>query len=87
MERSQWAITRLIKSMFIPKYTTTMKLGNVCALLFTIAAPTSAGALKLLEHDILAAEGVFKLGFHLAANGLPSPGTCTLDKLSIRREW
>jgi tyrosinase len=64
-----------------------MKLGNVFALLFAIAAPTGADALKLLEHDILAAEGVFKLGFYLAANGLPSPGTCTLDKLSIRREW
>ena len=64
-----------------------MKLENLFALLLTIAAPTGAGALKLLEHDILAAEGVLKLGFHLLANGLPSPGTCTLDKLSIRREW
>lgn len=55
-----------------------MKPGNVFALLFTIAAPTGAGALKLLEHDILAAEGVFKLGFHLAANGLPSPAPAHL---------
>ena len=64
-----------------------MKLENLFALLLTIAAPTGAGALKLLEHELLAAEGVVKLKSHLAANGPPSPGTCTLDKLSVRREW
>jgi tyrosinase len=62
-----------------------MKLGKLFAFLFTITAPAGAGAPRLLEHDILAAEGVLKLGLHLAANGLPSPGTCTLDKLSVRR--
>lgn len=63
-----------------------MNLTSVLTVLFGVFAP-SAAALKVLEHDILAAEGVFKLGFHLAATGLPSPETCTLDKLSVRREW
>ncbi|KAF3000069.1 hypothetical protein E8E13_001545 [Curvularia kusanoi] len=58
-----------------------MKLEKVLSLLIIITTPVGAGALKLQEHDVLAAEGVLKLGFHLAANGIASPGTCTLDKL------
>jgi tyrosinase len=42
---------------------------------------------KFMENDLLAAEGMARLGIHLAKNGLPSPGTCTLDKVSVRREW
>lgn len=68
------------------KQNTTMRIVNLFAILVAIAAPVTEAA-KLLEHDVLAAEGVFKLGIHLATNGLPKPGTCTLDKLSIRKEW
>ena len=48
---------------------------------------SSINALKLQENDALAAEGMVKLGIHLGKNGLPAPGTCTLDKVSVRREW
>jgi tyrosinase len=42
---------------------------------------------KFMENDVLAAQGMRKLRTHLAKNGLPSPGTCTLDTASVRREW
>lgn len=51
-----------------------------------VALAGSASA-KFMENDQLAAEGMIKLGIHLAKNGIPSPGTCTLDKVSVRREW
>jgi tyrosinase len=47
----------------------------------------STNARKFMENDALAAEGVLKLSLHLAEKGIPGPGTCTPDKLSIRREW
>ncbi|EMD63643.1 hypothetical protein GGP41_005712 [Bipolaris sorokiniana] len=49
-----------------------------------LAGSTSA---KFMENDHLAAEGMTKLAIHLTKNGIPSPGTCTLDKVSVRREW
>ena len=42
---------------------------------------------KLMGNDYLAAQGMMNLGIRLAQNGLPSPGNCTLDKVSVRREW
>jgi len=42
---------------------------------------------NFMENDALAAEGFTKLMFHVAKRGLPSPGTCTPEKLSVRREW
>lgn len=60
-----------------------MKLSNV----LVAGLASSANALKFQENDLLAAEGMLKLGIHLAKNGLPAPGTCTLDKVSVRREW
>lgn len=47
----------------------------------------SASAVKFMEVDQLAAQGMFKLGLHVAQNGYPSPKTCTLDNVAIRREW
>jgi tyrosinase len=44
-------------------------------------------AIKFMEVDALAAQGVFNLGLHVAQNGYPSPQTCTLENVSIRREW
>jgi len=55
--------------------------------LFYATLAYSTNALKFMENDALAAEGVLKLGFYLAEKGFPSPGNCTLDRLSIRREW
>ena len=60
-----------------------MKLSHI----LTASLAGCADALKFMENDVLAAEGMIKLGIHVAKNGLPSPGTCTLDKVSIRREW
>jgi tyrosinase len=44
-------------------------------------------SVKFMGNDALAAEGFTKLMFHVAKRGIPSPGTCTLEKLSVRREW
>lgn len=60
-----------------------MKLSHI----FYATLACSTNALKFMENDALAAEGVLKLGLHLAEKGFPSPGNCTLDKFSIRREW
>ncbi|CBX97525.1 hypothetical protein IAQ61_007066 [Plenodomus lingam] len=60
-----------------------MKLGNI--LLSGLVGST--GAVKFMEVDSLAAEGMFKLGMHIAENGYPSPKTCTLKNAAIRREW
>jgi tyrosinase len=46
-----------------------------------------ASAIKFMEVDALAAQGVFKLGLHVAQSGYPSPQTCTLENVAIRREW
>ena len=59
---------------------------KLITVLLAIAA-ADAGAFKFMGNDLLAAEGMLKLGIHVAVKGLPSPGTCTLDNVSIRREW
>ncbi|OAL45941.1 Di-copper centre-containing protein [Pyrenochaeta sp. DS3sAY3a] len=41
----------------------------------------------IFETDALAAQGVFKLGFHVAKNGYPNAKTCTLANTAVRREW
>ncbi|KAF2274321.1 Di-copper centre-containing protein [Westerdykella ornata] len=43
--------------------------------------------LGFLETDALAAEGVFRLGLHVALNGYPNSQKCTLANVSYRREW
>lgn len=53
----------------------------------SVALAGSTTSAKFMENDRLAAEGMTKLEIHLAKNGIPSPGTCTLDKASVRREW
>ncbi|KAF2786397.1 Di-copper centre-containing protein [Melanomma pulvis-pyrius CBS 109.77] len=50
------------------------------------AAPLEQRSL-FLETDALAAQGVFNLGLQTAIKGYPSPKTCTLDNVAIRREW
>jgi tyrosinase len=51
------------------------------------AAPLEERASLFLETDALAAQGVFNLGLSTALKGYPSPKTCTLDNVAIRREW
>lgn len=46
----------------------------------------SVGA-TFMETDILAAAGLSKLGLHVALNGYPNPEKCTLENVSVRREW
>lgn len=57
------------------------------ATILTAGFAGSASAIKFMEVDALAAEGVFKLGLHVAENGYPSPKTCTLKNVAVRREW
>lgn len=60
-----------------------MKLTTV----LTAGLAGTASAIKFMENDALAAKGMINLGFQLAENGYPSPETCTLKNLAIRREW
>jgi hypothetical protein len=43
--------------------------------------------IKFMEVDALAAQGMFNLGLNVAINGLPSPKTCNLKNVAVRREW
>ena len=55
---------------------------------FLLAMVTgSTTATRFMEVDALAAQGVFNLGLHIAQNGYPSPKTCTLENIAVRREW
>lgn len=57
----------------------------------TIAAATLLGSVsathKLEESDKLAAKGLENLQLYTAQHGLPSPDTCTLENVAVRREW
>ncbi|KAH7088058.1 hypothetical protein FB567DRAFT_494149 [Paraphoma chrysanthemicola] len=57
------------------------------SILLPMGLAGSASAAKFMEVDSLAAQGMFNLGLHIAENGYPSPETCTMDSVSIRREW
>jgi hypothetical protein len=63
--------------------TTTMKLSNV----LTAGLVGTAQGVKFMEVDALAAQGMFNLGLNVAINGLPSPKTCNLKNVAVRREW
>lgn len=39
------------------------------------------------RHDVLAAQGMINLEAHVATSGYPEPGTCSLEKARVRREW
>jgi tyrosinase len=47
----------------------------------------AVGAVKITKHDKLAALGLVNVGKDVANNGYPSPGTCTLETVKIRKEW
>jgi len=51
------------------------------------AAPLEKRSSLFLETDALVAQGVFNLGLYTAINGYPSPKTCKLDNVAVRREW
>ena len=40
-----------------------------------------------METDVLAAAGLAKLGLHMALHGYPNPEKCTLENVTVRREW
>jgi tyrosinase len=61
-----------------------MKLSNV--LVAALASVASAKD-KPQEVDALAAQGLHKLEAYYSKNALPSPRTCTLDNVAVRREW
>lgn len=54
---------------------------------FIAGLASSAIAVKFMEVDSLAAQGMFNLGLNIAKNGYPSPKTCTLENVAVRREW
>jgi tyrosinase len=53
----------------------------VVALIGVVSAVKSTG------HDKLAALGLINVGRDVAKNGYPSPGTCTLENVAVRKEW
>jgi len=58
---------------------------TVAALLGTgSATPTF---FKFGEQEILAAKAVANIGLDAAQHGYPSPKTCTLNNVAVRREW
>jgi tyrosinase len=76
-------LSRNLEPTTAPASGKTMKLSNI----LVAGLASGADALKFQVNVALAAEGMLKLSIHLAKNGVPAPGTCTLDKVSIRREW
>ncbi|RAR08504.1 Di-copper centre-containing protein [Stemphylium lycopersici] len=52
-----------------------------------VALAGSASALKITEHDKLAALGLENLRNDVEKNGYPSPGQCTLENVAVRKEW
>ena len=47
----------------------------------------ASATFKFGEQEALAAAGVFNVGLNAATNGYPSPDTCTLENVRVRREW
>lgn len=58
----------------------------VTAAVFASAAFGGVDAI-FMETDVLAAAGLAKLGLDVAINGYPNAGKCTLENVSVRREW
>jgi tyrosinase len=58
---------------------------------FLAAAATAlmgtVAAVKVTEHDKLAAQGLENLANDVAKHGYPKPGTCTLENAVVRKEW
>lgn len=53
-----------------------------------LASAVSSGVDAIfMETDVLAAAGLAKLGLHVAINGYPNAEKCTLENVSVRREW
>jgi tyrosinase len=63
-----------------------MKLSNI---LIAALAGVATAKKKNRPHevDVLAAEGLKRLEAYYTENPLPSPGTCTMDNVAVRREW
>jgi len=55
--------------------------------LSALALASGVTAVKVTEHDKLAVLGLENLQRYVAENGSPSPGTCTPETASVRKEW
>lgn len=53
----------------------------------TVAALLGGTNATFLESNLLAAEGLTKLGVHVAVHGYPNADHCTLSNVAVRREW
>jgi len=63
-----------------------MKLSNF--LIGALASTASAtNKDKPHEVDALAAESLHRMQAYYSENPLPSPGTCTLNNVAVRRDW
>ncbi|KAF3052247.1 hypothetical protein E8E11_011198 [Didymella keratinophila] len=67
-------------SFTLPK----MRFGTAAVLASAIFGGVEA---IFMETDVLAAAGLAKLGLHVAINGYPNAEKCTLENVSVRREW
>jgi len=63
-----------------------MKLSNILSM--ALASTTGAKSIgKPNEVDSLAAESLHRMQAYYYENPLPTPGTCTLDNVAVRRDW
>ena len=53
----------------------------------TVAVLLGGTSATFLESNVLAAEGLTKLGIHVAVHGYPNGDHCTLKNVAVRREW
>jgi hypothetical protein len=62
------------------------KMRFVTAVTFALVVFGGVDAI-FMDTDVLAAAGLAKLGLHVAINGYPNAEKCTLENVSVRREW
>lgn len=58
-----------------------------CTIATAALIGSASTTFKFGEQEALAANAVFNIGLNAVQNGYPSPSTCTLKNVAVRREW
>ncbi len=67
--------------------TSKMRFSSIAVAAVLFGAGSASPAFKFGEQEALAAKAVINIGVNAAQNGYPSPKTCTLRNVAVRREW